>query len=82
MCTFMGSKRKKKKQKWDEMTQKCLGYDGNAFIDFIVFYYERHLHIEYKSFNIAVVYLVQFIKRNYLHYLHFSLSRVFTFQHL
>lgn len=36
------------------MTQKRLGYDGNAFIGFIVFYYEWHLHIENKTFSIAV----------------------------
>jgi hypothetical protein len=28
------------------VTQKCLRYAANAFVDFIVFYDEWHLHIE------------------------------------
>lgn len=33
------------------MTQKCLEYDGNAFVDFIVSYDKWHLHNKSKSFQ-------------------------------
>lgn len=73
-CVLLWIQKVTRSKDWDEMTQKCLKHWWqrlcrlHCVLWWMAFAYWKKLSVS------SPVCIVQFIKRNYLHYLHFSLS--------